>query len=153
MSFKFVVTLLNLVGKRKLVQNVKVLEEAGLPAVSVSRETASKQTFEVSLFILWYTYKKWLTLMTWRICKVLRCHESRGKSQLGDFNWNNGSVQCGSLLSFSWSNTSRMSDNDIEYERYWASKIQQIVSRNGVTDCGMINFGFGDLGYQPLYRE
>ena len=52
MSFKFVVTLLNLVGKQKLVQNVKVLEEAGLPAVSVSRETASKQTFEVSLFIL-----------------------------------------------------------------------------------------------------
>ena len=40
----FVVTPLNLLGK----QNVKVLEEAGLPAFAVSKETANQKTFKVS---------------------------------------------------------------------------------------------------------
>ena len=36
---------LNLLGK----QNVKVLEEAGLPAVAVSKETANKKTMTLDL--------------------------------------------------------------------------------------------------------
>ena len=42
-KMSFVVTPLNLLSK----QNVKVLEEAGLPAVAVSEETANKKTFKV----------------------------------------------------------------------------------------------------------
>ena len=44
-KMSFVVTPLNLLGK----QNVMVLEEAGLPAVAVSKETANKKTFKVFL--------------------------------------------------------------------------------------------------------
>jgi superfamily II DNA helicase RecQ len=42
----FVVTPLNFLGK----QNVKILKEAGLPAVAVSKETANQNTFKVSYF-------------------------------------------------------------------------------------------------------
>ena len=41
----FVVMPLNLLGK----QNVKVLEEASLPAVAVSKETANKKTMTLDL--------------------------------------------------------------------------------------------------------
>jgi superfamily II DNA/RNA helicase len=43
-KMSIVVTPLNLLGK----QNVKVLEEAGLPAISVSKENADTETFQVS---------------------------------------------------------------------------------------------------------
>ena len=43
-KMSFVVTPLNLLEK----QNVKVLEEAGLPAFAVSKETANQKTFKVS---------------------------------------------------------------------------------------------------------
>jgi len=46
-KMSFVVTSLNLLGK----QNVKVLEEAGLPAVAVSKETANQKTFKVRIQI------------------------------------------------------------------------------------------------------
>jgi superfamily II DNA helicase RecQ len=40
-----VVTPLNLLGK----QNVKVLEEGGLTAIAVSKDNASRDTFDVSI--------------------------------------------------------------------------------------------------------
>jgi ATP-dependent DNA helicase RecQ len=40
----FVVTPLNLLGE----QNVKILKEAGLPAIAVSKENAKEETFKVS---------------------------------------------------------------------------------------------------------
>ena len=43
-KMSFVVTPLNLLGK----QNVKALEEASLPTVAVSKETANQKTFKVS---------------------------------------------------------------------------------------------------------
>jgi len=43
-KMSFMVTPLNLLGK----QNVKALEEASLPAVAVSKETANQKTFKVS---------------------------------------------------------------------------------------------------------
>jgi len=46
-KMSFVVMPLNLLGK----QNVKVLEEAGLSAVAVSKETANQKTFKVRIQI------------------------------------------------------------------------------------------------------
>jgi hypothetical protein len=47
------VTPLNLLGK----QNVKLLEEAGLPAIAISKETANQKAFKVSPVNPLYEYK------------------------------------------------------------------------------------------------